>query len=329
MKNEIYKFAYTNELKLTRIDVWLTNKLTEAGKNYSRSYIQKLFDEGLVIVNGVVRKKNYKLSVGDVVEIRIPPVKEIELEGENIPLDIVYEDKYIIALNKPPGMVVHPAPGNIKSTLVNALLTHCKDLSEIGGTLRPGIVHRLDKETSGIMLVAKTNEVHLKLSKALKNREIKKIYECIVVGAMKDKEGIIEAKIGRSHKNRKAMAIDEANGREAITEYKIIERYDQFTYLTIMPKTGRTHQIRVHLSHIGYPILGDKVYLPNRLKTINITNKNKSLITALRKVNRHLLHSRMLCFYHPITGEYMELSAELPDDFKEVLDLLRTNAVSL
>lgn len=324
MNYEIYKFHYVDKLESFRVDVWLANQLNESGKCHSRSYIQKLCDEELVTVNGIVRKKNYRLSSGDVIEIRVPPVKEIELEGEDISLDIVYEDKYIIALNKQPGMVVHPAPGNVKSTLVNALLTHCKDLSAIGGTLRPGIVHRLDKETSGIMLVAKTNEAHLKLSKALKNREIKKVYECIVVGAMKDNAGIIEAKIGRSHKNRKAMAIDESNGREAITEYKVIERYDQFTYLNIMPRTGRTHQIRVHLSSIGYPILGDKVYLPNRLKTINITNKNKSLITELKKVNRHLLHSRMLCFYHPITGEYMELSAELPDDFKEVLNLLRT-----
>ena len=324
MKDEIYRFRFSNELHIFRVDVWLTDKLAQLGKSYSRSYIQKLFDESLVTVNDKIVKKNYKLSEGDLIEIKIPPLEKLMIEPEEITLDILYEDKHIIAINKPPGMVVHPAPGNPKSTLVNALLAHCKDLSGIGGVLRPGIVHRLDKETSGIILVAKTNEAHLKLSKQLKDREIKKVYEGIVVGAMKENHDVIEAKIGRSRKNRKLMTVDEINGREAITEYKVIERYEQFTYIKIMPKTGRTHQIRVHLSYIGYPILGDKVYLPNRIKTINITSRNKPLITALKKIDRHLLHAKILGFFHPVSEKFMELIAELPEDFEKALDLLRS-----
>ncbi len=323
MTKEIYEFICPDDCEPTRIDLWLKSKLDGAGKQFSRTYIQKLVDDGRVAVNGIVRKRNFKVSAKDKIKVEIPPLGKMSVEGEDIPLDIIYEDEYIIAINKPPGMVVHPAPGNERSTLVNALLSHCKDLSGIGGVLRPGIVHRLDKETSGIMLAAKTDATHTNLSEQLKNRKIKKVYEGIVIGAMKDHDGIIEARLGRSQKNRKLIAVEENKGREAVTEYRVRERFEQFTYLEIMPKTGRTHQIRVHLAYLGHPILGDKVYLPNRIKTINITNKNKTLITELRKVDRHLLHSRRLCFQHPNSDKYMELEAPLPDDFKRALVLLR------
>lgn len=237
-----------------RIDSFLASEL-----DYTRSYLKKLILNGLVKVNGSSIKPNYKLKEGDSVDVNIPEAEKIDLMPENIPLDIIYEDDDIIVINKPQGMVVHPAPGNYSGTLVNALLYHCKNLSGINGELRPGIVHRLDKDTSGVMVVAKNDKAHLDLSNQIKERTILKKYIAIVEGVIKDDEGSIEAPIGRDHVERKKMAVTE-DGRYALTLYKVLERYKNNSLIEATIKTGRTHQIRVHMSYIGHPIVGDEVY---------------------------------------------------------------------
>jgi len=285
-----------------RIDVFLAAEL-----DYTRSYIKKLIVDELVFVNGKTVKPSYKVKENDEVVVNIPEAEKIDVLPENIPLDILYEDDDIIVINKPQGMVVHPAPGNYSGTLVNALLYHCKNLSGINGILRPGIVHRLDKDTSGVMVVAKNDKAHISLSNQIKERSVFKKYVAIVEGVIKDEEGKIEAPIGRHPVDRKKMAVIE-DGRYALTLYKVLERFKENTLVEAVIKTGRTHQIRVHMAYIGHPIVGDHVYGFKRQKF---------------KLEGQALHSSVLGFMHPTKGVYMEFEAPLPEYFVRLIEILR------
>jgi 23S rRNA pseudouridine1911/1915/1917 synthase len=285
-----------------RIDVFLAAEL-----DYTRSYIKKLIVDGLVFVNGKTIKPSYKVKENDEVVVNIPEAEKIDVLPENIPLDILYEDDDIIVINKPQGMVVHPAPGNYSGTLVNALLYHCKNLSGINCILRPGIVHRLDKDTSGVMVVAKNDKAHMSLSNQIKERSVVKKYVAIVEGVIKEEEGKVEAPIGRHPVDRKKMAVIE-DGRYALTLYKVLERFKENTLIEAVIKTGRTHQIRVHMAYIGHPVVGDPIYGFKKQKF---------------KLEGQALHSRVLGFMHPTKGVYMEFEAPLPEYFKKLIEILR------
>ena len=300
----------TDENVKKRLDVYVFETL-----GITRSSAQVMIDAGLVTVNGKAEGKNYRLRLGDDIEIEEQEPKELNVEAENIPLDIVFEDDDIIVINKPSGMVVHPAPGNESGTLVNALLYHCKgSLSGINGVIRPGIVHRIDKDTSGLLVVAKNDESHVFLSSLLKDHGIKRVYHAIVVGHYKENSGTVNAPIGRHPVDRKKMAVV-AGGREAITHYEVIEEYPSFTYARFQLETGRTHQIRVHTSYIGHPIIGDEVYGGG--KTIFEKN-NKALLDG------QILHAKILSFPHPRTKEIVTFECELPDNFQKLLEKLKS-----
>ena len=291
-------FEVENENK--RIDAYLSEKL----KDTSRVAIQRLITNGKVLVNGKNIKPSYKVQPGDKIQVEEEVPVEVSLKAQDIPLDIIYEDKDIIAVNKPKGMVVHPANGNPDGTLVNAIMAICKDsLSGIGGEIRPGIVHRLDKDTSGIIIVAKNDKAHINLSEQIKDHKVKKTYIALVRGFVKENEATINMPIGRSEKDRKKMAVTR-KGKEAITHFKVLERYDKYTLLQVNIETGRTHQIRVHLSQIGYPIIGDEVYS---------NGKNEW------NVKGQCLHAKSLEFTHPTTGKIMYLEAKLPEYFENIL----------
>ena len=295
MKKEIT----VNEDIEKRIDAYLAEKV-----EYSRTTVQRLIEENKITVNGKKEKASYKVQSGDKIEIEEEPAKEIELKAQEIPLEILYEDNDIIVVNKPKGMVVHPANGNLDGTLVNSLMAICKDsLSGIGGKIRPGIVHRLDKNTSGAIIIAKNDKAHIHLSDQLKNHKIKKTYIALVRGVVKENNATINMPIARSKKDRKKMDIDK-NGKEAITHFKVLKRFSDCTLLEINIETGRTHQIRVHLSHIGYPIIGDDVYS---------NGKNKWGIEG------QCLHAKSLDFRHPITGKDIHIEADLPEYFENIL----------
>lgn len=279
----------------------------------SRSHAQVLIENELVSVNGKSVAKNYRLKQGDEVEIEAMPIRELSAEAENIPLDIVYEDDEIIVVNKPSGMVVHPAVGNESGTLVNALLYHCKSsLSGINGVIRPGIVHRIDKDTSGLLVVAKTDEAHIFLSSLLKDHQIKRTYHAIVTGHLPQQRGTINAPIARHAVDRKKMAVV-AGGKEAITHYEVLREYPSFSYAKMNLETGRTHQIRVHLSHIGHPIIGDTVYGGGKTP---FERAHQRLLSG------QCLHARELSFPHPKTKEIMHFEVDLPAEFKALLDAL-------
>ena len=291
-------FEVENDNK--RIDAYLSEKLEDT----SRVAIQRLITNEKVFVNGKTVKSSYKVQAGDQIQVEEEIPVEVSLKAQNIPLDIIYEDKDIIVVNKPKGMVVHPANGNPDGTLVNAIMAICKDsLSGIGGEIRPGIVHRLDKDTSGIIIVAKNDKAHINLSEQIKDHKVKKTYIALVRGIVKENEATINMPIGRSEKDRKKMAVTK-KGKEAITHFKVLERYDKYTLLQVNIETGRTHQIRVHLSQIGYPIVGDEVYS---------NGKNEW------NVKGQCLHAKSLEFTHPITGETMFLEAKLPEYFENIL----------
>ncbi len=277
-------------------------------KNITRAMAQKLLEDENILVNGSKIKSSYKVKLDDEICMQIPEPKETEIIAENIPLEVLYEDDDIIAINKPKGMVVHPANGNYTGTLVNALLYRCKDsLSGIGGQIRPGIVHRLDKDTSGVIIVAKNDKAHLNLSEQIKNHKVKKTYIALVRGNIPNDEATIDMPIGRSKKDRKKMDIDK-NGKNAITHFKVLERFDGYTLLKVNIETGRTHQIRVHLMTIGYPIVGDIVYS---------NGKNPFKVTG------QMLHAKSIEFKHPITGENMKIEAPLPKYFEDVIKELK------
>ena len=288
-----------------RLDTVLAERL-----NISRARAQKLIDAGLVKANGSVQTKSSPVRGGELIEAVIPPKSSISTTPEPIPLTIIFEDDDLVVLSKPPGMVVHPAPGHPSGTLVNALLAHTKGLSSVGGTDRPGIVHRLDKDTSGLIVAAKTDAAHQGLSDALKKREVKKTYIALVKGGLKEDEGVIRESVGRHARDRKKMAAGGAKGREAVTRWRVIERFRGFTLLEVAPETGRTHQIRVHLTHIGHPIVGDPVYGPDPAAAAKLGLK------------RQFLHAAGLSFTHPVTGREISLSDGLPADLKEALRII-------
>ena len=283
-------------------------------ENITRMVTQKLIEEEKIQVNGKKIKASYKVKLNDEITLEIPEVKETEILPENIDIDVLYEDEYIIVVNKEKGMVVHPANGNYTGTLVNALMYRCKEtLSGIGGEKRPGIVHRLDKDTSGVLIVAKCDKAHLNISNQIKNHEVKKTYIALVKGIVKDDEATIDMPIGRSKKDRKKMDIDK-NGKNAITHFKVLKRYQGYTLLEINIETGRTHQIRVHLSTIGYPIVGDVVYS---------NGKNEF------NVQGQMLHAKSIEFVHPITLKKMKIEAPLPKYFNNILEELRDRELDI
>ena len=289
-----------------RIDRYLADNLTDK----SRSYLQKLIKDGKVKVNGKPVKANYRLVFDDQVEIFMPEIKEPDIEPENIPLDILYEDKDVLLVNKPKQMVVHPAPGHYSGTLVNAIMYHCgHELSGINGVMRPGIVHRIDMDTTGSLVICKNDVAHQCLSEQLKEHSINRIYEAIVHGNLKQDEGTINAPIGRHPTDRKKMSIHAKNGREAITHYKVLERFGNYTHIQCKLETGRTHQIRVHMSSIGHPLVGDAVYGPAKCPFPNLQGQT--------------LHAKTLGFIHPTTNEYLEVNAPLPAYFTSLINKLR------
>lgn len=285
----------------------LDKVITLLDENISRMMVKKLLEEEKILVNGKFEKASYKVKVNDIIQVQEVEVKEIDLKAEDIPLDVLYEDNDIIVVNKAKGMVVHPANGNLDGTLVNALMAKCQDsLSGIGGEIRPGIVHRLDKDTSGVIVIAKNDKAHINLSNQIKEKQMKKTYICLVRGNIPNDEATIDMPIARSKKDRKKMAVDK-EGKNAITHFKVIKRYNGYTYLKVNIETGRTHQIRVHLSHIGYPIIGDEVYS---------NGKNPF------GVKGQMLHAKELEFTHPTTGKRMKIEAPIPEYFEEVLEKL-------
>ncbi len=285
-----------------RADVFLSEN-----SDMTRSYISKLIDEGRLEINGKKAKANFKLKEGDSISLDVPQVRELQIIKQDIPLDIIFEDDEIIVINKPQGMVVHPAAGNYEGTLVNALMAYCGDsLSGINGIARPGIVHRIDKDTSGLIIVAKTNEAHLSLAQQIKEHTCAREYKALVKGRFKAEEGTVDAPIGRNPKDRKKMCVTE--GKPAVTHYRVIEEFKEYTLVKCRLETGRTHQIRVHMSHIGHPVACDPVY----------GVKKESL-----KAAGQLLHAYKLGFIHPKNGREMSLTCPLPDYFEEILQKLR------
>ncbi|AUM95378.1 TPA: RluA family pseudouridine synthase [Clostridium botulinum] len=295
------------EFDNVRLDLYLS-KIFE---DKSRSYLQGIIDEGNVLVNNKEKKRNYKLKVGDNIEVNIPEPKLLQITPEDIKLDIIYEDKDVIVVNKPQEMVVHPAPGVYSGTLVNALLSHCKDLSGINGVARPGIVHRIDKDTSGILVVAKNDISHNNLAAQFKEHSISRVYMALVEGIIKDEQGTIEAPIGRHPVDRIKMAVVK-DGRYAVTHYKVIERFKNHTLVECKLETGRTHQIRVHMSHIMHPLVGDPVY-GYKKQRFNLKGQ--------------MLHAKLLGFIHPTTGQYVEFESQLPEYFKKIIKILRNELI--
>jgi len=286
-----------------RIDKWICSQNDEL----TRNSVQKMINDKMVAVNGKTVSKNYKMSLGDEVLLIIPEPVELSAKPENIPVDIVYEDDDLLVVNKPKGMVVHPAAGNYDGTLVNALLYHCKGrLSSINGVIRPGIVHRIDKNTSGLLIVAKNDFSHAGLAQQIKEHSFTREYEAVVCGKFKEYEGTVNAPIGRHKTDRKKMCVTELNSKEAVTHFRVIEQYEKYAHLRLKLETGRTHQIRVHMKYIGHPVLGDDVYG-----------------TEYKGIDGQCLHAKKIGFIHPRTGEYLEFDSELPEYFGDILNKLK------
>ena len=301
---QVYEFLAGEESKDLRLDVFLKQNIEEI----SRTYIQKLIKDGYANVNGTVPKTNYKVNSGDKVCLNVPETEEPDIVAQEMPLDILYEDDDVILINKPKGMVVHPAAGHYTGTLVNGLMHHCKDnLSGINGVLRPGIVHRIDMDTTGILIACKNDVAHQKISEQLKEHSITRRYRALVYGVIKEDEGVVNAPIGRHPIDRKKMAINPQNGKNAITHYRVLERFREYTYIECELETGRTHQIRVHMASLHHPLVGDQVYGPE---------KNPFHLQG------QCLHAMVLGFVHPRTHEYMEFCADLPQYFSELLKKL-------
>ncbi|WP_062231658.1 RluA family pseudouridine synthase [Fictibacillus sp. FJAT-27399] len=281
--------------------------VTSIESDWSRSQVQNWVKDGMVTVNGKTVKTNYKCSAGDIISIKIPEPTILDVEAEELNLDIVYEDSDVLVVNKPRGMVVHPAPGNYSGTLVNGLMAHCKDLSGINGVLRPGIVHRIDKDTTGLLMVAKNDMAHESLVSQLKAKTTTRKYKAIVHGVMPHDKGTIDAPIGRDKSDRQKMTVTDENSRDAVTHFNVLEKFNDFTFVECQLETGRTHQIRVHLKYIGFPLAGDPKYGPK--KTLDI--------------NGQALHAGLIGFEHPRTKEYMEFEVPLPEDMEQLLDNLR------
>lgn len=307
MNTQINKLVVDISDSGKRIDSYVSDKFSDI----SRTYVQKLISDEYILVNDSVVKANYKIGTNDVIQVIIPEIVETEVLPENIPLDILYEDTDVIVINKPKQMVVHPARGHYTGTLVNALLYHCKDdLSGINGVMRPGIVHRIDMDTTGALVVCKNDFAHNNIAEQLKEHSITRRYEAIVHNVIKEDFGTVNAKIGRHPNNRLKMEANVNNGKEAITHYRVLKRFKNFTYIECVLETGRTHQIRVHISSIGYPLLGDNIYGPSHCPY---------------KLVGQTLHARILGFKHPRTNKYMEFEAPLPEYFTHLLKILPCN----
>ncbi len=298
------EFTINNNQIKQRLDKFLSKE----SKNLSRSYVQELIKEGDILVNNKRIKKSYRLELGDKIEVNLPQPEELELLPEDIPLDIIYEDDDLVIVNKQPDLVVHPAPGHQSGTLVNALLYHCDNLSGINGVIRPGIVHRLDKDTSGAIVVAKNDRTHLSLADQFKERDTKKIYLTLVHGQVKYNKGKIDAAIGRDSHDRKKMAVTSKNSKKAISRFEVLERFDDYTLVKVKLETGRTHQIRLHMNYIGHPVVGDSLY----------GYKREGL-----NVKRQMLHSYILGFNHSKKDEWMEFKAPLLEDMESIIEKLR------
>lgn len=302
--DEIREFLVLEEDEGDRLDVYLSKELGDM----SRSYIQKIIKDKKVIVNDKIEKAKYLVKEDDKIKIEIPAPKLLEVTPQDIPIEIVYEDDDILIVNKPQGMVVHPAPGNYDNTLVNAILYHCKDnLSSINGVIRPGIVHRIDKDTSGILMIAKNNNSHNSLAEQLKDHSITREYEFICHGVVKEDKITVDKPIGRNPKDRLKMSVVN-NGKRAVTHFEVVKRFENFTHMRARLETGRTHQIRVHSLSINHPLLGDNLYGPK---------------TSKFKLKGQTLHAKKLGFIHPTTNEYIEFNSDLPDYFNEIIDKLR------
>lgn len=307
-ENNSFEYIVTDEFEGMRVD----KLISELIDSFSRSYIKKLIDDDKVLCNNKKVKASFIVSEGDHILMEIPPIEVPDIVPQDIPLDILYEDDDVLVVNKPKGMVVHPAAGHYKDTLVNAVMFHCKDkLSGINGVMRPGIVHRIDKDTTGSVIICKNDNAHQKIASQLKEHSVNRIYHAICYGIIKEDEGDIETLIGRSANDRKKMAVVSSGGKTASTHYHVLKRFeeDNYTYIECKLKTGRTHQIRVHMAHIGHPLLGDETYAGNR--------KSKF------KTQGQCLHAKILGFKHPVTGEYIETDAPLPEYFSHLLDVLK------
>lgn len=301
--------SFTVDSAGERLDKYLSSQMTD----FTRNAVAKLIADGNVAVNGSIVNKNYKCRENDEISVTVPDAVPLEAEAENIPLDIVYEDKDLLVVNKQKGMVVHPAAGNYTGTLVNALLYHCKDsLSGINGVIRPGIVHRIDKDTSGLLIVAKNDSAHIHLAQQIKEHSFSRAYQAVVYGNIKEDEGTVNLPIGRSPKDRKKMAVTDKNSKNAVTHFQVIKRYGDFTHIRCVLETGRTHQIRVHMAYLGHPLAGDGVYGPKKV---------------IKSLNGQCLHAGEIGFVHPTSGEYMEFKADLPDYFTDFLYKLENNLI--
>ncbi|MEH7349889.1 RluA family pseudouridine synthase [Gottfriedia acidiceleris] len=298
----VFAFTVQEDQHLERIDTFIATQNDE----WSRSQVQAWLKEDFVLVNGEKIKRNYKVKQGDEISVSVPDPKPLEVIAENIPLEVYYEDADVIVVNKPRGMVVHPALGHETGTLVNALMYHCKDLSGINGVLRPGIVHRIDKDTSGLLMVAKNDVAHEKLAEQLRQKTTVRKYIAIVHGVIPHEEGTIDAPIGRDKSDRQSMTVTEDNSKEAVTHFRVLDRFDEFTLVECQLETGRTHQIRVHMKYIGYPLAGDPKYGPR--KTLDIDGQ--------------ALHAAVLGFKHPRTDEYLEFSSPIPKVLENIIEQL-------
>ena len=314
--NEILEFNVLPHETALRLDIYLSGK----NPDLSRSQVKKLVDEGNVLVNNIKTKVSHRLRIGDVVSLRKKEPKADRALPQNIPLAIVYEDPHLIVVDKPAGLVVHPAMGTDQGTMVNALLFHCRDLSGIGGVLRPGIVHRLDKNTSGLLVAAKSDEAHWELSRQFKQHEVHKVYKALVYGNPKEDEGLIDEPVGRHPTDRKKMSTRSRRGKDAVTQWRVLERYGVVTLLEVTIKTGRTHQIRVHLTAASYPVVGDSIYgSPKRANAVD----NPILRAKLKSMKRQALHAAEIGFVHPVTHQDMLFSSPMPDDIEVICAILR------
>ncbi len=310
-----------------RLDAFLASR---RDLGLSRSHVQKLIAEGLVTVDGEATKAGYRIEPGEAVLVKVPFPEPLAAKPEFIPLDIIYEDEHLVVLNKPRGLVVHPAPGHLQHTLVNALLAHCDHLSGIGGVCRPGIVHRLDRDTSGVMVVAKTDLAHQSLARQIKDRTAHRRYLALVHGDVAVDEGTVETRIGRDPADRKRMAVLREGGREAVTHYRVLERFTDFTLVECALRTGRTHQIRVHMAHLGHPVAGDPVYGPRRPKRfrremarVMAVESKEPYPEAVEALEGQALHAYRLTFRHPTGGESLDFVAPMPADMERAVAQLR------
>lgn len=306
---EIETWIVQEEEASTRIDKFIVESI-EA--EVSRTMVQQWIRDACVLVNGRSVKPNYTIQIEDHIELKIPDAIELEAQAEDIPLDVIYEDKDMIVINKPRGMVVHPAPGHYSGTLVHALLHHCKDLSGINGVMRPGIVHRIDKDTSGLIMIAKNDHAHASLAQQLKDRTVTRKYIALVHGKVEHDVGTIDAPIGRDPRDRKLYTVIAQNSKSAVTHFQVIDRFSQFSWMELRLETGRTHQIRVHMKYIGHPLVGDPAYGTGSMKH------------NLHFAGGQALHAQLVSCTHPRTGEYMEFTAPIPEDMQHVFNLLTT-----